>query len=308
MIHLMFAAALMDTVIAPPPEFETVYVHEWGAITFCEDQITLGSIPETDQLEPYTEPDDSDHLVVRAPVVYFYGAPFTGSFQVSLPSGSFIETLPTPESISWAGQSSESINLATWRINGSTQEFPEDGSWSSIDGTSITPELLQSWRLPPCMTLTFPEGVIEKFVYYEAALAEMGSDDLYPVLLTEQGAVLHPDYDGPFLRFEKTLEGVEVLDEDGEPVFRGLLDDYSVDAFFQEVLCQWAGGSMKSQEIQAIWETWKSWILEGGWNGDTLLVFPLPYSSAENVSSVYLETDQNFNVEYERFFIGILSQ
>ena len=102
MLQLMFAAALMDTVIAPPPEFETVYVHEWGVITFCEEAVTLGAMPETQQWNQITEPDDWEEMVVRAPVVYFYGAPFSGKFTVTVPFGSFIETMPIPETISWA--------------------------------------------------------------------------------------------------------------------------------------------------------------------------------------------------------------
>ena len=73
-------------------------------------------------------------------------------------------------------------------------------------------------------------------------------------------------------------------------------------------LCDWAGGSMKSQELEAMWLTWEDWIDEGSWKGDTLLVFPLPPEAVSNISSIYLQTDRYMYVEYSRFFLGIISR
>jgi hypothetical protein len=62
MLELIFAAALMDTVIAPI-DFGTVYVHEWGAVTFTEESIIFGA-------NPLTDPDrtmlQAHHLCLRS--------------------------------------------------------------------------------------------------------------------------------------------------------------------------------------------------------------------------------------------------
>ena len=72
MLPLMFAAALVDTVIAPPADFNTIYVHEWGAITFAEE-IIIGAVPPSDPFESFQTHNEWDEPVSRAPVVYFYG-------------------------------------------------------------------------------------------------------------------------------------------------------------------------------------------------------------------------------------------
>ena len=98
MLELIFAAALMDTVFAPI-DFGTVYVHEWGAVTFTEESIIFGANPLTDPDSDLILPYQWEEPVARAPIVYFYGAQFSGTFTARVHSGYFIETLPYPDNV-----------------------------------------------------------------------------------------------------------------------------------------------------------------------------------------------------------------
>lgn len=309
MIPLMFAAALVDTIIAQPMDYETVFVHEWGVVTFCQEQITLGAVPEHDLFEAEQDPAQWNEPVVRAPVVYFYGAPFSGSFTVDVPSGHFIETMPLPGSLLCiAPLSPMEFNRAVWNIAGTYTDCPEEMLGTASLETSVTPDLLEAWRLPPSHSIEFEGGSYEKFIYYECTISDSDPSILHPVLFTEEGPVLHYDYDGPVAVFWKTPEGMEMDLLNDESVPPGVMDDQSVHEFFLELMCTWAGDRMKPQEISVMWDTWEGWIIGGHWNGDTLLVFPLPEQSVERISTITLETQQNFSVEYTRFYLGMLTK
>ncbi|MBN2585701.1 MAG: hypothetical protein JXA64_05005 [Candidatus Fermentibacteraceae bacterium] len=295
MLEMVFAIALMDTVIAVPSE-GTVYVHEWGVVTFTEASVVIGADPDMVTLDQPFPPDHFEDMVVRAPVVYFYGEPFSGSFTVSVRSGSFLEAYPTPGDASLISSPpfSGASARASWRINGT---FPgTDRDVPSVDGTvsCVSGELLELWREPPSMVLEFGDGSKEEFVYYECTMAPEDEDAYGPVILGDEGASLDPGYRGELLRFVRTGDGVEMVNGPGEDVVG--------------TLCEWAGGSMKSQELEALWGTWEGWIYDGAWRGDTLLVFPLPLSTIDNITSIQLITDEWMDVEYSRFFLGMLSE
>ncbi|MCK4504078.1 MAG: hypothetical protein KAW14_00560 [Candidatus Aegiribacteria sp.] len=308
MLPLMFAAALVDTVIAPPADLNTIYVHEWGAITFAEEVI-IGAAPPSDPLSNYTTPDEWDELLVRAPVVYFYGATFQGTFTVTVPSGTFIETWPVPEKLTAiAPLHLASSSRAVWTISGTS--WGEPGTTDTPAGRhelSFSPEILDIWRWPPSFLLEFGNGIREKFIYYECALRPQNNDDFYPALLTNDGTVLSPEYHGELIRFIKS-DGKVIIDPiTGRYGMRREIQQATEYGDILETLCSWAGGTMKSDEINAMWTTWEDWIYNGSWSGDTLLVFPLPDETVERMSSITLETSEEHDIEYSRFYVGILS-
>jgi len=295
MLELFFAAALMDTVIAPV-DYGTIYVHEWGAVTFAEETVIFGANPLTDPNSDFISPDQWDEPVARAPIVYFYGAEFSGTFTVSVHSGNFIETLPSPERLlSTSSMPPEQSFNAVWGILGtsvwSNQELPDEYPCISSD-------LLESWRTPPSYLLEFSDGTLEKFIYYECTLLTTPESDYYPVEIDDGEAVLAADYREPLMQFTK----------DGETVNLEIISDGAESGGdIPELLCDWAGGSMKSQELISMWDTWETWIYDGSWSGDTLLVFPLPQQTIEGMTSINLETASYYDVEYSRFYLGILS-
>ena len=308
MTPLLLAAALVDTVIAPPADLNTIYVHEWGAITFAEEVI-IGAVPPSDPYENSPTHNEWDEPVARAPVVYFYGDFFQGTFTVTVPSGTFIETWPVPEKLTAiAPLQLTSSSRAVWTISGTSWGEPGTiDTPAEMNGLSFTPEILDIWRWPPSFLLEFNNGFREKFIYYECALTPQSNDDFYPALLTDEGTVLDPEYHGELIRFIKL---------DGKVVINPISGRYGTGRELQqateygdilETLCSWAGGTMKSDEINAMWSTWEDWIYSGSWSGNTLIIFPLPNETVERMSSITLETSEDHEIEYSRFYIGIIS-
>ncbi len=295
MLDMIFAIALMDTVIAVPSE-GTVYVHEWGVVTFTEESVVIGGDPDMVPIDQPFPPDHFEDMVVRAPVVYFYGEPFSGYFTVTVGSGSFLEAYPTPSDASLMSSPpfSEASASASWRINGTFPSTDRDIPFDDGTVSCVSDELLELWREPPSMFLEFGDGSKEMFVYYECSMAPVDEDAYCPVILGGEGAYLDPGYRGELLKFVRAGDSVEMVNGPGEDVV--------------SMLCDWAGGTMKSQELEAMWGTWESWIYDGAWQGDTLLVFPLPRSTVDNITSIRLDTDAWMDVEYSRFFLGILSE
>jgi hypothetical protein len=305
MFELFFAAALMDTVIAPV-DYGTVHVHEWGAVTFTEENVIFGANPYTDPASDFIYPQQWDEPVARAPIVYFYGEAFSGVFTVDVHSGSFIEALPAPANLySTSSGPVQQSYRATWMLSGNAAALPED--LEGIAYSCISDEILDSWRTPPSYLLEFADGTREKFIYYECAISPSSDNAFYPVLLKEDGAVLDSDYRGPVMLFSK----------DGDTVTMELISDWPISGIalgsadelpdIPAILCDWAGGSMKSDELISMWDTWKDWIFDGEWSGDELLVFPLPANTVEGITSIELMTDQSLEVEYSRFYLGIIS-
>jgi len=303
MLELIFAAALMDTVIAPV-DYGTVYVHEWGAVTFTEETVIFGANPLTDPNSDFIPPYQWEEPVARAPIVYFYGAQFSGTFTVSVHSGNFIELLPFPDRLeSTSPMPPQQSYNAVWEIWDTTQ----DKDYLAEEYSCVSADMLEIWRKPQSYVLEFNDGSQEKFVYYECALVPSSEDDFYPALLQEDGAILHPDYTGPAMWFVKD-GGTVTLDRiSGDDPLQGIITATGPQNIYPEILCDWAEGSMKSEELVSMWETWESWIFDGSWSGDTLVVFPLPDYIIEGMTTIDLQTDDYHDVVYSRFYLGILS-
>jgi hypothetical protein len=303
MLELIFAAALMDTVIVPV-DIESVYVHEWGAVTFTEETVILGANPFTDPNSDFIPPYQWEEPVARAPIVYFYGAEFSGEFTVSIPAGYFIETIPFPDNLSnTAPMPPPQSYDAVWRISETTL----NEEYLVGEYLHVSSDMLETWREPPSYVLEFNDGSREKFIYYECVLNPTSEDDFYPVLLQNDGAVLHPDYTGEVMRFVKDGDTVTMDLLTKWPASGQIINTTDPIPDVPEILCDWADGTMRSEELVSMWDTWKSWIYDGSWSGDTLLVFPLPDHTIEGMTTIILQTDDYHEVEYSRFYLGILS-
>jgi hypothetical protein len=305
MLELLFAA-LIDTSIAVIDP-STVYVHEWGAVTFTQEQVFFGTAPLEGDIPAPLLPEDWDEPVARAPVVYFYGAPFSGVFRVGVASGAFVETMPDPTSLSDTRPMPmlpESYT-AQWSLSGDLE-----GPASSLRETGyiecIPADLMESWRTPPSHVLRFSDGTSEKFVYYECALTPLESSSFSPVILNGGNARLDHAYQGQAVRFVRSGGTVNAeLIEAGGALHRISMEADSPEMV--ETLCGWAGGGMKTAELQAMWDTWSGWVSSGEWGGDELLMFPFPSQTVEGMTTIQLTPDQMLHVEYTRFFIGFVS-
>lgn len=294
-----------DFVLSKSP----VEVHEWGAVTFTQESVIFGAAPEVDPSSEAIATDQQTEPLARAPVVYFYGNPFSGVFTVTVNSGSFIELYPEPDTIVDTSSLSENQSEnASWSIT-KTVQIPQGARIGLIllryppsTTSCVSPEQINMWRQPPSMHLHLSDGYAEKFIYYECRLNSQSDSTYYPVLMTDDGPTLDPEWDGQMFRAVRTEDSVIVelvsLESTGAVEAREI----------PEIFFDWAGGYMNSEELQSMWETWEDWVLGGEWSGDTLIVFPLPDSTVEAISSIHLETDNDIPVEYSRFSLGLFSK
>ncbi|MCK4807425.1 MAG: hypothetical protein KAT09_07250, partial [Candidatus Aegiribacteria sp.] len=269
-----------------------------------EENVVFGANPLTDPHSDFIPPYQWEEAVARAPIVYFYGAQFSGTFTVSVHSGNFIVTLPFPDNlVSTSPMPPQESYNAVWEISETTlnQEYLVG------EYLHVSSDILEIWRKPPSYVLEFNDGSREKFIYYECALIPSSENDFYPVLLQDNGSVLHPDYTGPIMRFVKDGETVTMELIMGDDTSQGVISASDRESTIPEIFCDWAEGTMKSEELVSMWDTWKGWIYDGSWSGDTLLVFPLPGSTIEGMTTIILQTDDYHEVEYSRFYLGILS-
>ncbi len=293
-----------DIVLSESP----VEVHEWGVVTFTQESVIFGAAPETDHISDVIPVNQPEETLARAPVVYFYGESFSGLFTVTVNSGSFIELYPEPESAVDTSPMPENPSTnASWNITSAFHIPPSPRTMIGMLSTPsfiscVFPEQINLWRQPPSMHLYFSDGYAEKFIYYECRLNSQSDSVYYPMLITDEGAALDPEWDGEMFRAVRTGDSVmiELVQSEGT----GVVESTDI----PEILSDWASGYMKSEELQTMWETWEDWVLGGEWSGDTLVVFPLPGSTVEGISSIYLETDNDIPVEYRRFFLGLFSK
>ena len=304
MLPLMFAA-LVDTIVAPPPDFNIVYVHEWGAVTFTEEEVYFGTAPPGTLTEDM-EPDIWDEPVARAPVVYFYGAPFTGTFTVTVPAGEFIETIPEPSSPIPVASGEDALTSGRWRFTSDPYLGREE---IELPGTGCIPSRIHSaWRWPASNTLLFDDGSSETFIYYECTLDREICGEYWDRLRAGGDPASYPDEAPPMIRFEVLSTGTVAAEVFGSgEEMRWSIHPIMDRERILETLCDWAGGSMKSEEISAMWETWENWIMSGSWSGDVLLIFPLPSELVDRMTTISLDTGENLQVEYTRFYIGVAS-
>jgi len=231
---------------------------------------------------------------------------------VSVPSGAFLVAEPDPAVLSDTRGMPflPSSYTAQWNLSGDL-EGPTS-TLTTLRETGyiecIPAELMDSWRTPPSHLLQFDDGSSEKFVYYECSLTPEDDTSFRPVVTGSAGARLDPSYEGPTLRFSTDASGAlraELTVGDGAVVPVPLEEDGQA---VVELLCDWAGGSMKSEELRALWDTWRDWVAVEAAGDHALLMFPFPASTVEGMTSIRLVPDGPLDVEYSRFFVGFVPE
>lgn len=73
-----------------------------------------------------------------------------------------------------------------------------------------------------------------------------------------------------------------------------------------EILSGWGGDEFMDEEIRTLWKTWKPSLLTRCLSyGETIVVFPLTDDQIESISTIDLQTDQGYSVEYSRLFLAL---
>lgn len=308
MIPMLFPF-FADTVIAPP-ECETIHVHEWGVVRFEERGTDVVGIPWADF---YAEPIDNliEPIEVEAPVVWFHGPAFTGTFRVRTENGWLTELYPQPdfaETLPAFGIFPERSVMARWtdlQAGGESLGIEKLGEQAA----RISYEwAMDYWReVPACYLFRRTDGFCDRFIYYECTIV----DDIPSPLVWNNGDLsFDPGYTGEGLLFIPNGEFTEIylIELEGSPGLPEVeeIQIYDPD-YVKQVICEWAGGGFKSSEIDALWKTWENTLTTGCDDEGSWLLFPLPSETVEAISTIELKPDGFWHeVQYERLFLGLV--
>lgn len=304
----LFFSLLVDTIIVNP-NFETVRVHEWGVI-----QMDYG-FQEAVGAE-WCYPDDhgvfhsGELMVVDAPVVWFHGPGFTGTFTVEIMNGSLTTRYPEPDHIEQRHsplRTALPLERVVWEDLTFTSPTPADGLRADDKISDMHCEMenfgwaVPWWRQVPSLTITREsDDWSDQFIYYECTTGNRPLSD--EAFCRDRGA---SSYKGPALVFtwddgELVSKRAEVGDSIGIPGCYISFDQ------IKETLCMWAGNNFKSEEIEALWLTWEP-VIRGRCEmyGEMVLLYPLSDDVVDSISRLILETDQGYFVEYHRLFLGL---
>lgn len=301
MMSLLLATALLYTVESTD---DTISVHEWGAVLYTAGSTVATGSPAYDPL---------GSICVDAPVLYFHGPAFTGDVTVcSL--GRIFSTYPEPDEAGGPMLDLGGLGSAIrWMdISVSTEDGILTVDRRSVDDVLIPgfDWALPLWRVPRSSWISRArDSFCDRFLYYEVDLSGVG----FPLPLPEyasEGATEEEIFTGDALVFRRlngfvtcmpmTGEGMVVCDESDRPAIVDKSGETAVAA-----IRQWAGAILTEDEIQAMWATWEPYVLYGDWQGDSLVVFPVPQPLVERISTIIVTPDSGIPVSCSRFFLGM---
>jgi len=283
---------------------DAIAVHEWGVVLYGSDDAVAVGAPAVDPLGA---------ICVDAPVLTFHGAPFTGDVAVcSL--GEITAVYPDPDG---AGGAISGIlgglgSCVRWEGLSVGPGMPSDADrWAGppVAGFDWAVGL---WRVPGVSRVSRSRDAFEDaFLYYEV---EFGEDGL-PVPLEGLAPAGTPpeELSGDVLVFRRR-DGWVTADFESPAADRRAVDE-SLPTDVQtggaggalQTVRAWADGLLTEEELGAMWGTWEPYILYGDWQGDSLLVFPLPQPLIERISTIVVTPDVDLPVTISRFFLGMKS-
>ncbi|OPL17600.1 MAG: hypothetical protein AVO35_09215 [Candidatus Aegiribacteria sp. MLS_C] len=282
-------------------------MHEWGVIeldlSFPEARgARWGYLRPNGILEPWTEYE------VEAPVIWFHGAPCTGTLTISSEQGYFTTMLPRPDTL-WDGEgermaypAAAGSQTAVWRdvrvryggFEAEEELLPVDSDPGGF-GWAIP-----FWRRVDSNTITVPgSSYLDTFIYYECT-----AGDIPGIVNDGPGGEDAWGYTGEALLFAPSGEEVtaSLVTVDGTP--EEVRRDLSRSDILS-VICNW-GGDLKSIEILALWETWEPAVRQRCvMGGEKVLIFPLTAEQTESVSRITFEPEDDQPVEYARLFLAM---
>lgn len=298
----MFLAALVDTIVAPV--HNEIYVHEWGVMSYRAGVAEAAGVPDDSSF--YDQSDDC----AEAPVIHIWGPEFDGTLTVRSP-GRIVSAWPEPDeqfsldagiagggsAVRWSGFDT----ICPYSI----EEIPWSPA-SSIPGFGWAVYL---WRMPDCLVIRrWSDRFYDKFFYYEVEFP--GRTSPLP-LETGSGTAPEDSWNGDVLVFTRDDRGgvsLEILTSTDlerpreESLPSGRL--FSREAVLDK-LEEWAGSLLKPVEIEEMWSTWEPYVTGGDWEGPRLVLFPLPSTCVERISTLELTDAEGRPVYYNRFFLGM---
>jgi len=304
-MYLLILLTLAGSQVAEASE-ETVFVHEWGVVSIDEViPMTRGAergyLDENGMLQPYYS------MIVDAPVIWFHGPEFTGTLTVEVQNGYFSLLIPNPAVISTGDETlpifpNEENYTAVWEGLSFTDEVPVHSD-RPHDGRGIIDKSIEEgfqwamplWREVPALMVSYdPASYVDHFIYYECSASNL-FDGQEPSETYRHRSLVFREEDGE-------LAADLVVD----PRNRIRIELAVSDEGILEILQDWGGDEFLDEEIKALWKTWEpSLRTRCILYGETVILFPLTVEQVESISTIELQTDQDYNVECSRLFLAM---
>ncbi len=283
---------------------ETVFVHEWGVVSIDEvipmaRGAQRGYLEENGTLQPYYS------MAVDAPVIWFHGPEFTGTLTVEVQNGYFSLLIPLPASSSTSDETipvflDEENYRAVWEDLSFTYEPAMPGD-RPVDRRSLESAeegfqwAMPFWRRVQALTVTYEAAsYVDRFIYYECSASNL-FEEHDPISSCEYNAMVFYEEDG-----ELTAD-LAADPENSTAIELSLSSERIV-----EILSGWGGNEFQDDEIKALWKTWEpSLRTRCILYGETVVLFPLTEEQVESISTIDLQTDQGYHVEYARLFLAM---
>jgi len=300
MIICLFIAILNCILVCA--ESEPVEVHEWGVVVFGEYEAAAVAFPDSGLSSFITDPDFGiEPISVEAPVIFFHGAEFSGDFAVEVFGGNIFEIYPV-DGMTQAWNSIRWFDIQVFDPGEGTKypdELPADFLLSC--------EVVQNWRTLECNSVRTSGGINEGFLYYECYL-ETPDFLKYPQLLAA-GEGLPEGVDKVLMFLEPYGDYSEMYLVDPQSIFTPVeAEEISVydRSRMMQTLSSWNTAGLYPGELELLWETWEAYVTDPLWEGDALIVFPLPLNMINSISSLEVLPDGDMDITYGRFFLGMM--
>jgi len=294
-------------------ELAHIQVHEWGVLTLGSTNPVLSSVPGMPS--PADAPDSlgsgSGAGVLRAPVLYFHGPAFSGTVTVKTDNGSIFDIYPA------VLDADRDHNHCTWRVDfsygeiqrvnfsyGEIQKFPDyHGMVSGVWNYNL-------WRDVYALSISNDSDWNDKFLYYETAPESIdflpycpADDSLSEEYMDVEAIVIQRRNEGIFLA-RYTL---------GDVVYGSDMQytELDTDDAIEDVLFDWSTGILEADEVEALWNTWETWmfreyIYEQGYDSG-LLMYLIPDELTEKLSVISVSPEEvNYPVDISRYLIAAM--
>ena len=314
MLPLLFPF-MVDTVIAPPLDYEDLFVNEWGVVVFTSEGTTVTGAPDENG-NVYYGRQVFGELCVDAPVIWIHGAFFEdATLTVKAVRGTLTALFPEPDET----RGGELPVIASWNIAALPPRPLVERPEPVIPPHTPFSWAMGFWRDVPSLDLFSADDgeYMANFLYYEAGIPywEVPSGIFDAKVLAGYYApdgLLITAGDVP------AVERIQLIPlPDGSGIPPGQTGQLSDDEIC-DIICGWAGGNLKSQEITALWQTWEpffttlslddKYAFDRRESDEQWILFPLPWDVVEEISTIHLEVHDSIyrEITYNRLFLGLV--
>jgi hypothetical protein len=284
------------------PSGTEVEVHEWGVVRFDDAAALVQGFPsDTSGTGPVSFDYGMMPVPVDAPVIFFHGSEFSGDLTVEVPAGEITEIYPR-------NGAELDGNTLVWRDVQiiSSYLFEETADRRSSLGFRWE-NSVYDWRRVDANAVRVGD-LYEGFLYYECAVPTVGPLDYPSLLMADRGLPEGVDEILLFLRPDDELQEMYTV----RPCDMFLPPETDEISVYERgrvlrILESWAGERLFADETEAMWNTWEEYVTRGEWEGDALLIFPLPDDAVSSISTIGVDADGSCQISVERFFLGMVS-